>query len=68
MDTAAVSPAIGFLLEIAVKNVAICQPSVAAGGVRARNQADFGGFYARTAFTLNLQTVTGQAGPAPCQL
>jgi hypothetical protein len=44
MDTAAVSPAIGSLLEIAVKNVVICQPSAIAGGVRAQIQADFGGF------------------------
>src|SRR5262249_52886742 len=49
MDTAAVSPAIGSLLKYAVKNVAICQPSAVAGGVRARNRADFGGFDAANA-------------------
>src|SRR6516165_1550324 len=50
MDTAADSPAIGSLLEIAAKNVAICPPSAVAGGVRARNPTDFGGFDAANAF------------------
>src|SRR5215469_13753753 len=49
MDTAAVSPAIGSLLENAVKNAAICQPGAVAGAVRARNRADFGGFDAANA-------------------
>src|SRR5215470_17794999 len=32
IDTAAVSPAIGSLLENAVKNAVICQPNTVAGG------------------------------------
>jgi hypothetical protein len=52
IDTAAVSPAIGSLLENAVKNAVICQPNTVAGGVRARFQADFGGFDAANAILL----------------
>jgi hypothetical protein len=32
METAAVSPAIGSLLEIAVKNIVICQPGAMPAG------------------------------------
>src|SRR5262249_38660477 len=49
MEKAAGSPANGSLLEIAVKNVVICQRSALAGGVPPRNRADFGGFYAANA-------------------
>src|SRR6516225_2802116 len=68
MDTAAVSPAIGSLLEMRSKTLRFASQARSPAGFGREIEPILAVLTPRTPFTVNRRTVAGQAGPTPPQL